>query len=308
MSYLDPASMTESMIAFFHEPEENRHRVRLPWFKMKDIFEFRLGEVSLIAGINGHGKSMLWGQVVLSLLAQGEKVLIVSLEMQPVYTMARMIRQSTATGVPPRPMIERLTSWSSGKLWIYDRLGKCDPQRLVALIRYAKDKLGITHVVVDNMTKVIDGEKDIDAQKNFADLIGRVAHDLHLHVHLVMHIRKLEDESKVPSKMDIKGGGAVMDMADNIFIVWRNKAKEQGMRDGEKVKAPEPDCLLVLDKQRNAAGEDNEGRFGLWFDRASNQYVEKRGSQPVPIPLKLYEGLYETTQNEVIEKGDGNAR
>ncbi len=34
------------------------------------------------------------------------------------------------------------------------------------------------------------------------------------------------DEETQPNKFDIKGTGAITDLVDNVFIVWRNKKKE----------------------------------------------------------------------------------
>ena len=41
-------------------------------------------------------------------------------------------------------------------------------------------------------------------------------------------IRKLQDETKIPGKFDVKGTGAITDMVHNVFIWWRNKPKEEG--------------------------------------------------------------------------------
>jgi twinkle protein len=79
----------------------------------------------------------------------------------------------------------------------------------------------------------------------------------------------------VPGKFDIKGAGAITDMVDNVFIVWRNKKAEQ---DG----TGEPTCMVACEKQRNG---EFEGKFGFWFDVGSQQYLE--GQADVPVRYKL---------------------
>ena len=66
--------------------------------------------------------------------------------------------------------------------------------------------------------------------------------------------------------MDVRGAGAITDLADSCFSVWRNKLKEDG-------KQTELDCDAILrcDKQRNG---EWEGSVGLYFDLDSNQYLE----------------------------------
>ena len=59
-------------------------RTYLPWPKCNESFEFRCGEVTVWAGQNGHGKTDVTTQVVLSLIGQNEKVCVASFEMKPV--------------------------------------------------------------------------------------------------------------------------------------------------------------------------------------------------------------------------------
>ena len=66
---------------------DKEHLTYLPWPKTRDNFAFRQGEVSLWSGQNGHGKSLMTGEIALSLLGQGEKVCIASFEMKPEKTM-----------------------------------------------------------------------------------------------------------------------------------------------------------------------------------------------------------------------------
>ena len=66
----------------------------------------------------------------------------------------------------------------------------------------------------------------MNSQKTFVEKLKRVADDTNVHVHLVHHIRKGESEHDRPNKFDLKGSGAIADLADQIFIVWRNKKRE----------------------------------------------------------------------------------
>ncbi len=92
---------------------------------------------------------------------------------------------------------------------------------------------------------------------------------------------KSNDETQIPSKLDCKGTGAITDLADNCFTVWRNKAKEeitQMKLNGvtldlkQSAKLEECDCIWRCDKQRNG---EWEGKTALWFDKQSFQYLGK---------------------------------
>lgn len=287
-----PASdWTSDVVDFFHKPD-TMPKVRLPWRKTHSDFHFRPGEVSLWAGINGHGKSQIIGQVVHELCRNANRVALASLEMRPVATMARMSRQAFGGEMPPKHYIEKFGKWTDGKLWIYDHVGSSNPRTILAVIRYAVDKFDVHHFVVDNLMKVIAGEDDYNAQKDFVNGLCTVAKDTGCHIHLVLHIKKLKDEASIPNKFDIKGSGAVSDLVDNVFIVWRNKAKEAAMRMGEAFEPDDPDCLLILDKQRNG---EAEGRYRLYFDAGSMQYLENRNDLPTHNKAELGVSIDEVT-------------
>ena len=75
--------------------------VLMPWAKLKDRFAFRDAEVTVYAGNNGSGKSLITGMIALNLISQGRKALIASFEMKPVTTLTRMVRQFTNSRSPP---------------------------------------------------------------------------------------------------------------------------------------------------------------------------------------------------------------
>ena len=262
---------------FYHKPDTSP-KVRMGWLRTQGDFAFRDAEVTLWAGINGHGKSQLVGQVALDLMVQNQRVCIASLEMRPTRVMARMSRQAFGDDLPSQTFLKTFHDWSDGRLWLYDHVGSSNPKTMLAVIRYARDKFGIQHFVVDNLAKVIAGEDSYNEQKDFVNSLCVVAQDTGVHIHLVLHMKKGRTEDDVPGKFDIKGSGAISDLVENVFIVWRNKKKEGDMRmgGGDSV-ATDPDCVLLLTKQRNG---ETEGRYPLYFDHRSLQYIEAHNDFP----------------------------
>ena len=96
------------------------------------------------------------------------------------------------------------------------------------------------------------------------------------HIHLVHHIRKTEKETNIPDKFDIRGASEITDLVDNVFIVFRNKAKEAKVREGQEVGEDDPDNLLVCAKSRHG---EWEGILKLWFHQESKQYVPSPNNQ-----------------------------
>lgn len=260
-----PASdWLQDTIDAFYAPVDTGAVPTMLWQKTRTKVAFRPGEVSLWAGINGHGKSMFLSQVELDLCYQGERVMVASFEMKPVKQMQRMSRQAYAGRDPTHQFLCDFHQWTDGRLWMYDHVGAVEWRKLIAVMRYAVRTFGITHFVIDSLMKCVRGEDDYNAQKDFVNELCAFAQTHQVHIHLVHHVRKGESEMSAPGKFDIKGAGAITDMVDNVFIVWRNKKAE---RDGKG----EPTCIVACEKQRNG---EYEGKFGFWFHVDSNQYLE----------------------------------
>ena len=269
-------------------------RTFLPWPKCNDSFEFRRGEVSVWAGQNGHGKTDLTTQVALSLVGQGEKVCIASFEMKPVTTIGRMVRMFAMTN-PFSPeyqgedglsvldtLYDDFGGWTTGRMWLYDQTGTAYADTVLGMVKYCAQELGITHVFIDSLMKCVRAEDDYNGQKAFVDQLCAIAKDCDIHVHLVHHLKKPPKEADMPDKHDTKGSGSITDQVDNLFMVWRNKPKEDaGKSQGERSnKQTEPDCYLLCRKQRNYEGSaDGEPTISLWRHRDAGNFVANAGDR-----------------------------
>lgn len=267
-------------------------RVFLPWPKCNGSFEFRTGELTMWAGQNGHGKTDVTTQVALSLVGQGEKVCIASFELKPVTTIEKMARMFAMTNIFSEEfqneagyqaideIYDEFGEWTDGRLWLYDQYGRGEPETVFGMVKYCAKELGITHIFIDSMMKCVRGEDDYNGQKEFVDELFAIAKGFNIHIHLVHHIRKPANEAEKPDKNSTKGSGTVTDILDNLFMVWRNKPKE----DDIKVKGSsssmvnEPDAYLFCKKQRIYNGsESNEPIISLWRHRDAGNYVANPG-------------------------------
>jgi twinkle protein len=247
---------------------------KLPWRKCDQLIGFRKAEVSIWAGENGSGKSLMLGQLKLGLLAQDKKVLTASLEMQPYKTLARMARQATGNPIPSKSDIEAFSGWKMDRGYLYDHVGRLEPWQAVALCRYASKELGIQHLIIDSMMKCVRGEDDYNGQKDFVDALCDVAKETQLHIHLVHHLRKSGEGDKIAEKKDIKGSGIITDLVDNVFLVARNRKKEKETEVNMLPDNTKPDTFLVCAKQRNG---EWEGTLGFWYEKRSLQFTEEFG-------------------------------
>jgi twinkle protein len=254
----------------------------MPWTKTQSSFQFRPGEVTLYAGSNGGGKSLITGQIALGLIKQEQKICVASFEMKPKRTLYRMLRQFAGENIE-NPMyavdkekylgnlFARFQDFAGHNMWLYDQQGTVTAQQVIAVSRYCAVELGVKHMFIDSLMKCVPAEDDYNAQKYFVDELTALARDHSVHVHLIHHIRKLPNDEQQPSKNDVKGSGAITDQVDNVLIMWRNKKKEHKVQSGVAVEMNDPDAMLMCEKQRNGEAED---WFNLWYHRESQQFVE----------------------------------
>lgn len=272
---------TEDVVHYFHG--EKTPGASLPWRKTKEKIRFRPAEVTLWSGMNGHGKSLVLGQMSLGFVTQRQKVCILSFEMRPVVTLARICRQAMGCSVPGEQDIRDFTEITDPWIYLYDQQGAVRADQVLAVLRYAASKLDVGHVIIDSFMKCgipEDGPNAFNAQKEFLDKLTSIARDTGMHIHLVAHSRKQKDELAPPGKMDVKGSGSITDQVDNVITVWRNKAKERELQEKGVCQASDPDAMLIVDKQRNG---EWEGRIGLWFVPEALQYVESQHGMPMDM-------------------------
>ena len=242
-----------------------------------DWFEFRTGELTVWTGYNGHGKSLMLSQVLLGLMAQGERVTVFSGEMTPERQLKRLVKQATGLDRPTMAYIEEVGRWIQDRMWIFNVVGSATIDRLLEVFLYANKRYGIRHFVIDSlmMTDVPeDGSGAITAQKEAIRKLCDFAKRNACHMHLVAHPRKGQDESKGPGKMDVAGSSKITDGADNVFTVWSARKDESDTTDPDK-----PDAKLELHKQRN--GDVQHWTQTLWFVRDAQQFATSSGRRPV---------------------------
>ena len=260
-----------------------------PWDKCKNKILFRPSELSVWSGINGHGKSQFLGQVMLGIMNQGAKICMASLELKPSKLIARLVKQASAMSLPSQDYLKSIIAHYNDNMWLFNLIGNAKSGRLLEVFKYARQRYGVDVFVIDSFMMMDIAEDDYKAQKSFMEKLCEFKNQYDCHVHIVVHPRKGTDEATAPNKMDYKGTGAISDLADNCFSVWRNKAKEHAVQkqsqgysltEKEALNLDKPDGLWICDKQRHG---DWEGGLAFWFDLPTYQYLESEGRKPKPF-------------------------
>lgn len=254
---------------------------RTPWAKAGDRFRFRRGELTILAGENFHGKSEACGHFVVDCLAQGALACVASLEYKPPRWLRNVGFQASAKRGEPLSdeYAKAVFDWVKRNLWVFDVSG-AKVEKIVEVFEYARRRYGIDLFVIDNLQKCGIADDDYSSQKIFAEKLSDFARDHDVHVILVHHVNKSNDEGP-RNKAGVKGSGGITDMANNVVIWWRNRGKERelealgGTVDEEVL--DKPDAMMIVEKQRETG---DTPKILLWFDRHSGQFVQQRGHRP----------------------------
>ena len=267
-------SYREALIKRLMSREEHDPTVTpLPFNLLRGKFEFRQHELTIWSGFKGHGKSLMISQALMTAIKRGKKIFVISPEFRPESVLERLLYQFSQTTAPTVEHINEFMHFVTERMWLYDAQASLKPKVVIALCRYAAETLDVQHIVIDSLMKCGMAPDDYGAQKNFVDQVQSVAHKYPLHIHLVAHARKGNDDSKPPKLHDVKGASEIADMPENVLCVWRNKEKEKNP--GQK--HDEPDASLTVEAQRN--GDGWIGNVNLMYDPDSQLFFEP-GSKP----------------------------
>lgn len=274
---------------------------KLPWAKIQENFRLRPSEITIWGGMNGHRKSMVLGMIALSLARQGQKVAIASLEMKPEETLWRMCLQASGgrSANPSKDFIQSFTDFADEYILIYDQLDSVPTEKVLGFANYCGSELGVSHIMIDSLAKCGIGVENREGEADFINNLAWSAKHLGTHIHLVSHVRKPQSsgEEYVPNKFDVKGTSALVDLADNLVIVWTDKKRERLKQlDSLDEKQKEYfdnsfDQKLVVAKQRHGFWE---GTIGLY----SHQSLQFTAIPNKPLDYKIDHVFEESEPDE----------
>ena len=254
----------------------------LPWSNTHPVWQIRPGELGIITGKRGEGKSLITGMWALSFLTQQHKCLIASMEMPLVDTLERMERQALGLSMPSREFHGAFYDWLKGRLWLFDQADEVPARSVIGLCRYAKEELNCSHVFLDSLMMIkMDArsswEKN-EAQGVFTRRLATLAKSLGIHIHLIAHMRKSAAGTRDDSD-SVKGAGEITDLASVVWSVSKNwrKVHAEGHDD-------EPDFFLEnLKNRRGITGT----KTALWLHERSLQLQRTKSMKAMSLVPEL---------------------
>ena len=236
-----------------------------------------LGQVVILTGKRGDGKSTLASQILVNTLEQGKTIFAYSGELQD-YFFKRWIdlqiagqhnvinRVNTDGGTAyyiTKTITEKINQWYKDRAYIFDNQVAEDSELLdlLEIMERSIRQYGIELLLLDNLMTVLDVGMNVDlyrAQSKFVDKLVKMAKRLNVAIILVVHPRKnnfgTDDTDEVSGSSDI---------TNKVDIVMTYKRKKD---------SPPNERVLSISKNRltgKLAVGGNE--IQLYYDMASKR-------------------------------------
>ena len=259
----------------------------------KLIGGFYFGQVILISGRRGKGKSTLASQFLCKALHAGQTCLAYSGEMPHPSFREWMDRQLAG----PVNLIQiksdigkvdwtlqdwqrkRLHDWYYHTMFLYDERSTEgeETESLIQTIEKAVRVYGIRVVLMDNLMTALEENLGADLnrlQSNFVRNLARIARTYNVIIFLIAHPRKRRGDAGEFDADDVMGSGNITNAVDVVMNYDTPSSEEFGL----------PDRILSVKKNRLTGQLANP--IKLWFDEASKRITQTKDDFSWPTDLK----------------------
>lgn len=202
---------------------------------------FYFGQVILLTGKRGEGKSTFMSQLIVEALEQGYKTFAYSGELTDYHFKRWLDFQAAGpdnivsnkdqfgeeTYLLTNEVIDKLNSWYRGKAYLYDNSAVIESEELESLlvtIEKAVCRYGIRFVCIDNLMTALDVDMRDDlyrAQSKFLRELKLLAYRHNIVVLLVAHPRKMKDGNFAND--DVAGSGDITNRVDVVMSYSRSE-------------------------------------------------------------------------------------
>ena len=247
------------------------------------------GGYTIWTGQPGAGKTTLLRQLACHLMARDRKVMVASLEEQPIDVFYRHAMVALATEDPSQAGLEWCVfHWADRlRLWNCTEL-PAPHQKLFAGVRVMAAE-GVRHAIIDSLMCLDVSEGDWEGQRMFVISLLRTLKASNVHIHLVAHPNKILTADQEPDMNHVGGSAALIRLADNI--VFTRRAKGESLANNTEVTPMRLDLL----KQRHGTGKT--GRLDGWFHRKHKQFKKDQFDEKIAeyLPAQAYREAFTLT-------------
>ena len=250
------------------------------------ITGFEAGQLVIIAGRPGHGKSALGGTIAHNLAKKGRKILMFSMEMGKGEIAGRLI--SRLAGIAgsvlkrPKDMTEEQQAALTKGIEKLEALpitistqGNLTPDEVASIATRQKRTEGLDLVIIDYLQLMSSGRK-LDASRvqeisYITRSLKNLAVDLDVPILLLSQLSRANDkESRPPKLTDLRDSGSIEQDANTVILLHREREDGGGL--SEKT-------LADVAKQRDGKTD----MCNLFFVSAMGYFANYDNSVDVPL-------------------------
>lgn len=252
------------------------------------------GQLVILTGERGRGKSTFASQLVVNAAAAGIKSFIYSGEM-PNASVKEWIERQIAgpdcinleilpSGYEKTHInamyLEQISAWHDGMIFLYDTDALINTEDdgvekdLLGKVRKAIVQYGCRFIVIDNLMTALDDNLSFDIYRQqavFVKKLKRLAARFGVVILLIAHPKKASKDSKGFENDDVLGSSNITNFADIILRYDVPSKKEQDANSR----------ILELTKGRR---DGRKGKFAMFYDFKSKRISDSE--------VKLKEGLF----------------
>ena len=284
----------------------------------KKVMGLMMGDVTIISGLSGAGKTSLLDNIILNVIQRNYKVACWSGELQDFRFQSWLdqmaagknyVRQATGYEdlyFAPQDVCKQVNEWLKGKLFLYNNDYGNKWNQLFADIQEIVESQGVSVVVIDNLMALnltYNGEKN-EKQTQFINDLKDYAKRKNIHVILVCHPRK-EQSYQLLRMESISGTADLTNLCDNLFIIHRvgrdfeRRAKEFF---GDWVIDNYKKYDVVLEVCKNRSYGIKDFLVGMYYEKESRRLKNDIAEHIVygwqesgeDMPLDIYESEFDT--------------
>jgi replicative DNA helicase len=277
----EPVTADELASEFLAELESGQEGVafKMPWKRMNSTLlggGLYPGDVTVLLGWSGHGKTTMLDQVFAGVREQGYRTMLFDTEMPRRQRMARFV--SRVTGIPYAHVMLRQGLTESARSEIFQAMNRLpfDYHREAEswTVEEICQELTIRNVdvaAIDTLQAI--HYKDEAQLREMTRHFRAAAKATNTHLFLVSHMNMARAKDAVrpaPSKRDILGSGSIEQAASNIIAVHRDQEKDGTLKEtGE---------LIVLKSRHGLEGKVKvkliPGGYGFEQKRPATKQTE----------------------------------
>lgn len=175
---------------------------------------FKEGDLAIISGISGEGKTLFAQTLTYNLCKQAVPCLWFSYEI----TIFELNRKFLEMGIKDFYSAYTPSRNTTGKLeWIKDKIKE-------GWTKYATKVVFIDHIDFLTPSDIKNSDNETIALKKITTELKSLAIELNIVIVLMAHLKKMTDD-KEPTMQDIGYSAGIFQLADYVFMIFREKLK-----------------------------------------------------------------------------------